>query len=64
MLIAPVVYENTGERSVYLPQGTEWTLIYDGTRFEGGRTVTVAADISRIPVFLRENRHAEWIGSI
>lgn len=64
VLAAPIVYEDTYERQVYLPKGASWTLIYDGTVYEGGRTVTVPADIGRIPVFLREGRHADWIGCI
>lgn len=64
VLVAPIVYENTWERKVYLPEGTVWTLIYDGTEYEGGTSVTVPADISRIPVFLRGHSHSEWIGRI
>ena len=64
VLVAPIVYENTCEREVYLPQGAEWTLISDGTKYEGGRTVKVSADISQIPVFLRDGRHEEWVGCI
>ena len=64
VLVAPIVYEHTWERKVYLPEGAMWTLIYDGTEYEGGRSVTVPADISRIPVFLRGHSHLEWIGRI
>ena len=64
VLVAPIVYEDTYEREVYLPQGAQWTLISDGTKYEGGRTVKVSADISQIPVFLRDGRHEEWVGCI
>ena len=64
VLTAPIVHEAAYERQVYLPKGAFWTLIYDGTVYEGGRTVTVSADIGQIPVFLREGRHPEWIGCI
>ena len=64
VLVAPIVYEDTYEREVYLPQGASWTLISDGRKYEGGTTITVSADISQIPVFLRDERHAEWIGCI
>ena len=64
VLTAPIVHEAAYERQVYLPKGASWTLIYDGTVYEGGRTVTVSADIGQIPVFLREGRHPEWIGCI
>lgn len=62
VLTAPIVHEAAYERQVYLPKGASWTLIYDGTVYEGGRTVTVPAQIDQIPVFLREGRHPEWIG--
>ncbi len=64
LLVAPIVYEDTYERRVYLPRGVSWTLICDGSVYEGGQSVKVAADISQIPVFLREGRHSEWIGCI
>lgn len=64
LLVAPILYENAVEREVYLPEGASWTLIYDGMKFAGGRTVRVRADIGQIPVFLRDGRHAELIGKI
>lgn len=64
VLVAPIVYEDTYEREVYLPQGAQWILISDGTKYEGGRTVKVSADISQIPVFLRDGRHTDWVGCI
>ena len=62
VLAAPIVYEDTYERQVYLPKGASWTLLYDGTVYQGGRTVTVPAQIDQIPVFLRDGRCSEWIG--
>lgn len=64
MLVAPVVYEDACERVVYLPKGASWTLIYDGKIYEGGRQVTVKADIGKIPVFLRNGSHQDLIGKI
>ena len=64
LLIAPIVYENTYEREVYLPKGADWTLIYDGTLYQGGTSVKVPADIGQIPVFLRDGAHKEWVGAI
>ncbi len=54
VLAAPIVYEDTYERQVYLPKGASWTLLYDGTVYQGGRTVTVPAQIAQIPVCLRD----------
>lgn len=62
VLAAPIVYEDTYERQVYLPKGASWTLLYDGTVYQGGRTVTVPAQIDQIPAFLRDGRCSEWIG--
>lgn len=62
VLAAPIVYEDTYERQVYLPKGASWTLLYDGTVYQGGRIVTVPAQIDQIPVFLRDGRCSEWIG--
>jgi len=64
MLVAPVVYEDTFEREVYLPEGAAWTLIYNGEQYEGGRTVKVSADIGQIPVFLRDGSLSRLVGKI
>lgn len=64
LLVAPIVYEDTYERKVYLPKGPQWTLIYDGAKYAGGTTVTVPAKLHQIPVFLREDTHRDLIGAI
>ena len=64
ILVAPILYENTYERDVYLPQGAVWTLIYDGTEYEGGQIVHQTAKIHQIPVFLRDGKQKELIGKI
>ena len=64
ILVAPILYENTYERDVYLPHGASWTLIYDGTKYEGGQIVHQTAGIDQIPVFLRDGRQKELIGKI
>lgn len=50
LLVAPVVHQNQTERSVYLPEGT-WRDYFDGTLYQGSRTITVKTPIDRIPVF-------------
>ncbi|MBQ3880243.1 MAG: glycoside hydrolase family 31 protein [Oscillospiraceae bacterium] len=59
MLVAPVMTYGARERAVYLPQGEEWVNAWTGERFAGGQTVTAAAPIEQIPVFLRSGKHAE-----
>jgi alpha-glucosidase len=52
ILIAPVVSQGQTRRSVVLPQG-RWKAD-DGTVYEGGRTITIDAPISRLPYFERQ----------
>ncbi len=40
-------------RSVYLPAGADWYDFHSGAYHAGGQTITVAADIDRIPLFVR-----------
>ena len=51
-LVAPIFHLNQFKREVYLPAG-QWKLTSDGTVYEGGGTVTVAAPIEYMPVFER-----------
>ena len=51
LLVAPILTENTSMRDVYLPAGC-WTNLLTGECVEGGKTVTVAANLGQIPVFL------------
>ena len=51
-------------RPVYLPAGADWTELHTGAVHPGGRTVTAAAPLATIPVFLRDARHADWIGAL
>ena len=53
LLVAPVCYENSYEREVYLPKGTLWKLLSTGEVFEGGREYLVKAPLEVIPVFTR-----------
>jgi alpha-D-xyloside xylohydrolase len=38
---------------VYLPQGTKWIDFWSGATHEGGTTVSAAAPLEQIPLFLR-----------
>jgi alpha-D-xyloside xylohydrolase len=53
IMVAPVLFEGTVERSVYLPDGTQWTDVWTGEVLDGGQTITVQAPLDRIPVYLR-----------
>ena len=54
ILGAPVMYDQMRERSVYLPEGASWTCWWTGEKFDGGQTVSVAAPLEQIPLFLRD----------
>jgi alpha-D-xyloside xylohydrolase len=53
ILVAPVLYEGTRERDVYLPANAEWVYAWGGTTRPGGKRVNVAAPLETIPVFLK-----------
>jgi alpha-D-xyloside xylohydrolase len=42
------------KRKVYLPAGARWTDVATGETHDGGRTVTAAAPIDVIPLFVKE----------
>ncbi|HUX45595.1 MAG TPA: glycoside hydrolase family 31 protein, partial [Terracidiphilus sp.] len=52
-LVAPVVEQGATSRKVYLPKGADWYNYWTNERVKGGQTVTVAAPIDRIPLFVR-----------
>ncbi len=54
VLVAPILTAQTFERDVYLPAGS-WTNLLTGETVEGGKTVTVKANLGQIPVFLDNN---------
>jgi len=49
-LVAPVLYEDTFERDVYLPEG-KWEDIRDNKIYEGGQTIHAQAPLDSIPVY-------------
>ena len=51
-LVAPILRLDQFEREVYLPEGV-WRLTSTGEVFRGRQTVTVAAPIEYMPVFVR-----------
>ena len=52
-LVAPVTRQGATSRKVYLPAGSDWYNFWTNQRFKGGHTITVAAPISTLPLFVR-----------
>jgi alpha-D-xyloside xylohydrolase len=52
-LVAPVYRHSARARDVYLPAGTGWYDFNSGALHEGGQTVSAAAPLARMPVFVR-----------
>ncbi len=52
-LVAPVTEQGATSRQVYLPAGADWYNYWTNERLKGGQTVTVAAPIDTIPLFVR-----------
>ena len=64
LLVAPVAYKDVMQRKVYLPFGATWTDLYTGELFMGGQEIMVDAPLEKIPVFIRDRRHPEFIGKL
>ena len=52
-LVAPVTRFKATSREVYLPAGAQWIDFETGQRHEGGQTITAAAPLQRMPLFVR-----------
>ncbi|KAF1721833.1 TIM-barrel domain-containing protein [Pseudoxanthomonas wuyuanensis] len=52
-LVAPVTEFKATSRQVYLPAGTSWIDFNSGQRYDGGQTITAAAPLTRMPLFVR-----------
>ena len=53
ILVAPVLQEGGRERRVYLPGDDTWYDFWSGERHAGGQTVSVAAALDELPLFVR-----------
>ena len=53
LLVAPITDQGMTSRSVYLPAGTDWYNFWTNEKVHGGQTITVAAPIDTIPLFVR-----------
>lgn len=52
-LVAPVTEQGATSRKVYLPAGSDWYNYWTNERIKGGQTITAAAPIETIPLFVR-----------
>jgi alpha-D-xyloside xylohydrolase len=52
-LVAPVTEQGKESREVYLPAGSDWYNYWTNEKVAGGKTITVAAPIDVIPLFVR-----------
>ena len=53
LMINPVTKVKTIKRDVYLPDGSEWFDFWTGREYNGGQSVTAAASLDRIPIFVK-----------
>ncbi|QGQ97156.1 hypothetical protein EHS13_20825 [Paenibacillus psychroresistens] len=54
LLVVPIAEEGATKTEVYLPAGS-WLNLFNSEVIAGGRLITASADISQIPVFIKEN---------
>ena len=52
-LVAPVTEQGATSRKVYLPAGSDWYNYWTNEQIKGGQTITAAAPIDTIPLFVR-----------
>ena len=52
-LVAPVTEQGATTKDVYLPAGADWYNYWTRQRYHGGQTITVAAPIDEMPLFVR-----------
>ena len=53
ILVAPITKQGARSRTVYLPEG-QWTELFSGTTYQGGTEIEAQADLSQIPVFIKD----------
>ena len=59
ILVAPVLFEESASRAVYLPTGASWKEMETGKIFAGGETIVARTPLSVIPIFLRVGSRIE-----
>ena len=53
LLVNPVTKPGATSRSVYLPGGTTWYDFWTGAALKGGQTISAAAPLDTLPLFVR-----------
>jgi len=53
LLINPVTTQGATQRTVYLPDGSDWVDFWTGKPAKGGQTITADAPLDRMPIFAR-----------
>ncbi|CAM4159524.1 glycoside hydrolase family 31 protein [Saccharibacillus endophyticus] len=53
LLVAPVLHAGERSRSVYLPEGADWTDAHTGETFAGGQSIGADAPLEQIPLYLK-----------
>ncbi|MFC2137257.1 TIM-barrel domain-containing protein, partial [Bacteroidota bacterium] len=54
LLINPVYKYKERHRKLYLPATNGWYNLYDGDFYDGGQVIFTMAELSRIPIFVKE----------
>ena len=45
--------ENSKERNVYLPNGSDWYDYWNNNLYRGGQSIAVSAPLETMPLFVR-----------
>ena len=53
LLVNPVTRAGATSRGVYLPAGTTWIDFWTGASYKGGQTITAAAPLETMPLYVR-----------
>lgn len=61
LLITPIENYQEFSKKVYLPKGEVWINLWTNEEFNGGRIISVDADISKIPVFIKKSKKEEFL---
>ncbi|MBO4611620.1 MAG: DUF5110 domain-containing protein [Bacteroidaceae bacterium] len=60
LLVAPVLQAQVLQRTVYLPEGDNWTDIWNGQQYEGGQKVTRDVSLALMPLYVRQGAIIPW----
>ena len=60
LLVAPVVQSQAMSRSVYLPEGANWTDLWSGEQHAGGSKVSRDVNLALMPLYVRQGTILPW----